>query len=469
MVSDTPGGGSSIPLAVRLVLPGFLVAFVGLHLLGPVSEPDTFWHLAAGDWLRHEWQFVVTADPWSADASRPWVLNQWLAELTMSLWQEWFGLAGIAWLRILLAMAATFAVWLTCRERASILVASLVSVVALVGMIGSFSARPQLASFVLTPIFVGAWLRTADDGRARWWLIAISWLWACLHGLWVIGPAIGLVTVIGMALDGKVGVRAAVRLLVIPIAAVGVAAMTPLGLSIFGNLEQVGSITGYISEWHPLSLSDPALVAALALVSLPVLENLRSRSSEPWVVVLLLGLSTALILLYARTVPVGAAIAAPLAAGALQRISKVPREARTLREITLTSTFLVGALTVAAVVAPAEASQPAGQPAALSRELASLPDGTRLCNDMTMGGWLIWAHPELKVGIDGRAELYSVSQLDAYGRFVAVQPGWTSYLRSVPCSYALFPETEPVVSALKEQQGWQVVATGDGAVLLRER
>ena len=51
-VAVAPGGSRpALPLLLRQVLPG-LVAFAILRMVQPVRDPDTFWHLAAGDRLR---------------------------------------------------------------------------------------------------------------------------------------------------------------------------------------------------------------------------------------------------------------------------------------------------------------------------------------------------------------------------------------------------------------------------------
>ena len=47
--------------------------------------------------------------------------------------------------------------------------------------------RPQVISYLLVAVTVGAWLRTRDDGRLRWWLVPLAWVWAMLHGMWPIG------------------------------------------------------------------------------------------------------------------------------------------------------------------------------------------------------------------------------------------------------------------------------------------
>ena len=38
----------------------------------------------------------------------------------------------------------------------------------------------------------------------RWWLVPLAWLWAMVHGMWPVGIIIGLVALVGIALDRAV-------------------------------------------------------------------------------------------------------------------------------------------------------------------------------------------------------------------------------------------------------------------------
>ena len=86
-----------LPLLLRQLLPGLVVFFTVLRMVRPVNDPDTFWHIAAGDRLRETWSFSGP-DPWSTMSTQPWRLHEWLPELLMSGVQQAFGLAGVSWL-----------------------------------------------------------------------------------------------------------------------------------------------------------------------------------------------------------------------------------------------------------------------------------------------------------------------------------------------------------------------------------
>jgi hypothetical protein len=128
---------------------------------------------------------------------------------------------------------------------------------------------------------------------------------------------------------------------------------------------------------------------------------------------------------------------------------------------------VVAALVLAAGLAPSRAGTPGRVPLGLDTSLDAIPTGTAVCNEYVLGGWLIWAHPNLRPTIDGRTEVYSVQHVAAYVDFVRASPGWESYVQATRCTYALLPEDAPVVEALTQRSDWSVVKTDSGRTLLR--
>ena len=120
--------------------------------------------------------------------------TQWLSEIVMARTEDWFGLAGVAWLSGLLQIALFLTLYVVCRDRAEPLVAAALTAIALLAMQNGLSMRPQVISYLLVAVVVGAWLRTARDGRVRWWLVPLVWVWAMLHGMWPVALVIGAVS-----------------------------------------------------------------------------------------------------------------------------------------------------------------------------------------------------------------------------------------------------------------------------------
>ncbi len=460
------GTRSALPLLLRQAMPGVVAAVFVIAAAKPVGDPDTFWHIAAGDHLRATWTFNGP-DPWSTMSSQPWRLHEWLPELAMSVMRQALGLPGVSWLLPLAAAAFALAAWRAVRSEASLLVSSIVMALTVLALGISLSLRPQMVSFTLAVITTHAWLGTARDGRARWWLIPLTWLWACCHGMWFVGPAVGAVSLLGILLDGRVRGRAWLRLAVVPVGSVVAAALTPVGPGLLLSPVAVREMTQFVEEWRSPSLTDLSFVSFLVLAGATMLVWSRARSRPGWTSLLLLATAAGFALAYARTIPVGAAVLAPVAAAALHAPTGLAREPMRRAEVALTLGLTVVALLIAAVLAPTRGAVPAWGPNDLDTAIAALPADTVVCNDYGSGGWLIYAHPNVRPAIDGRTEVYAVDYVRAYLGFATGSPGWQSYLGRTSCHWALLPTGLPVTEALTAQAGWKVADRGADYVLLR--
>lgn len=179
-------------------------------------------------------------------------------------------------------------------------------------------------SFILLLIVTSAWLRTTRDLRPRWWLIPVSWLWACSHGMWFSGIVVGAMVVVGLILDRRIRGAVALRPLAIPIASLLISGMTPAGPRLLLSPLRVAGVTQFITEWAPPSIHDLSPAATALMIAVVAITCARGHEVA-WTHIRLLLLATCWALLSARTVTLGAAIVAPLLAGALQSLLPGPR------------------------------------------------------------------------------------------------------------------------------------------------
>src|SRR4051794_21814348 len=71
-----------VPLALRLV-----------RTIGPVVDPDIWWHLAAGRWIL-EHRTVLTVDPFFTAGGREWLNYSWFIDVFLWLSYRTEELAG---------------------------------------------------------------------------------------------------------------------------------------------------------------------------------------------------------------------------------------------------------------------------------------------------------------------------------------------------------------------------------------
>ena len=189
----TPGFLSTTAVAIVLVL-----ALV--KGLSPFWEPDLWWQLRTGDRLRAG-AALVAPDPSAALAARDYTATQWLPEWVASWAHSWGGVGAVLWLRAVAVLVLTVLLYVLARRCAGRLPSAVVTGLALIAAGGGLNPRPQLVSFVLFAVTLHAWLGMLADRRPRWWLVPVFWVWACCHGLWPLGLALGAVLLAAVVAD----------------------------------------------------------------------------------------------------------------------------------------------------------------------------------------------------------------------------------------------------------------------------
>jgi hypothetical protein len=430
----------------------------------PIDDPDTWWHLRLGDDIWHTWNFTDPA-PWTRFATQDWVTTQWLPEVVASRVEHHFGLPGVVWLFCAGLLLMTAVLYLVCRREAKALAAAVTTLVAFQGMSATLTPRPQLVSFILLLIVTSAWLRTAQDLRPRWWLIPVSWLWACSHGMWFSGVVVGAVVVVGLILDRRIRGAVALKMLAVPVASLLVAAVTPAGPKLLLSPFAVGGITKYVTEWAPPSIHDLSPAVTAVMIGVVALTWLKGREIA-WTNIGLLLVATCWALLSARTVTLGAAMTAPLMAAALQSLLPSPAPRMSLREVAALGCSGVACLVAVTLLLPGSMGTPANVPNALNASLDRLPPQTVIFNAYELGGWLLWRHPTLEPVIDGRAEAFPKAHFETYVETSNVVTGWEGFLETTNSAHALVKEHSALATALDERLHWRSLGRADGYVLL---
>jgi hypothetical protein len=457
---------SAVPVAVLvpLVVLGALPVILLRFSTQPISDPDSLWHIVAGRRLWESWRFVGP-DHLGTFAQLPFVYHQWVPELAMAGMDAIGGLAGVAWLFQVMLLGFFLATYTLCRSQAGILAAVLASVATWVGAGGSLSPRPQVFGFILLALSLAAWLRTEKDERLRWWLLPLTFLWACVHGTWLYAVALAVVFSMGLLLDRRLRRGQISRVAIFVAGLVLVGLVTPVGPRLLLAPFAVAQVSPFIMEWRPTPITDPSAAATLLMGLVVMVVWLQGRQRVTWTHLLLWLFAMGSTLMYARTIAVGAILVAPLFAEALQRAlpdRAVPR--RTERRVLVVSSLV--SLMLAAVLVPATASAPGKVPAGLDAYLAGLPQGTVVWNVDALGGWLMYQYPNVRPTMDTRAEVYGPQYVGAYVRAISGFPGWQETVSKTGARYAIVTQDGPLQAGLVEGEGWREVARAEKYVLL---
>lgn len=441
-----------------------------------VSDPSPWLHLKIGQFLLDGQRFG-SPDPWSAFAAGDYIPTQWLPSMVTALMYDQWGLPAVAWVRAASVLVLFVGlVWLA-RLVARPSVALLVAGAALVGAWPSLTERPQVAGFVLLLPVIGAWWQTGIDGRPRWWLIPLTWLAASTHGVWATGVVIGALVVAGLIVDHRREPPRRAGLPVLVFGCAAAAAATPLGPGLVVTPFTVGgNARQFVEEWFASSVRTPSVALTLLGLAVVLVVWITTEQRPPWWKIFLLLAAIGLTLLMRRTVAIGAFLAVPLLAEAIEtalaertngRIA--PRPRLRVGEVGAWVAATAAAMLVAVPLATARAQKPTFVPSQLQPALLSLPAGTQIVGQGDITGWLLFAAPSLRPVFDLRVESYSPQHVRRYIAAYGAEPGWDDFISDTKASAALLPVDAPLTAALTEQLNWRVMGTDAGYVLLAQR
>ena len=434
---------------VGLAVP-FAAAIIAARL--PVRDNSYLWHVRAGT-VQIDQNVVLTTDPFSFTAGgQSWRTQSWLADLLYGWGDRLWGLDLVA--PIVLIGAVLLVATIAVRAYQSVgspLVAALGTVWILWLTIGYFTPRPVLLSLAL----LGLFLLVADWEKLRWALPLLMWIWASVHGGFVIGLGY-------LVLDGF---RRRDRTRVWDIAgATLITLFTAHGWGVWETILQFarsGEALDLIVEWLPPNFASvehfPFALGILVLLLGAMKGRIQPR--DLWVV--------GPFLLFAftanRAVPLSSLVLVPFF---LQSLMGRPRDIRPRATISETrlNAILLGAVLVIPLLVPLGGG--------LDRELFAVEAISHLApgrafHDDAVGGYLIYAEwPERQVYIDDRAELYG----DAFVEFVssrAGQNGWEAVFDRYEIRQALLKVGDPLVQILAVG-GWQERFRDERFVVLSE-
>lgn len=443
-------------LAFACFFLGFFLAIPLILRTQPFNDPGALWHIKVGDWIIEHESFPHT-DPftWSY-AEKPWIPQQWGAELLMS-WVHRFG-GFDSMLTAMSALLAVMAAGIAVRFLDGGLHWMPVSAIVAMGMAVAgfhFYLRPHLASIVLLAA-VTMWLVDFDRGRIGvvrlLWLVPLCAVWTNLHGGVLGGIFTFAVAVVGWTTTRAISVKKSGLLTLILIACLAATLLNPFGMEMHRTWWRIiGSrvLKEHISEHQPLSIAQThgQVVVAFGLFYAAMLAGVfPKRPRVTWLIPLVwFGLSLTSI----RHGPLFCVTALVALADLLPEtvwIRLLKRYGDTFvieRAMTPASIGWRGFGVVAAAVLAAVGLQTAHIPIPIigygwagfdpkmvpveliepMRQYArTKPVGFPVFNDVNLGGFLIYFTPSLKVFMDDRCELYGDDGILSYVEMANFHP-----------------------------------------------
>lgn len=472
------------------VIALFILIFIAT--LRPAGDPDFWWHLRTGE-LILDTGAIPHADPFSYTASgQEWITHEWLSETVMYLLYDRLGMIPLIIFFSLIITAAYGFAYLRTRDQAKPYVAGFVLVVSAVASAPLWGVRPQMISLLLTSVFLYL-LDCYEKNQKIAFLVPLpllSMLWVNLHGGFIIG--IGIVGVYWLGFMAKILFRGKGKAKgdprawkpVLTLAAVVVLCL--LASLINPNHYKIlvypfqtlfdPAMQQYLVEWYSPDFHNIIWVPFAVLVLALVAAGMTGKSQ--------VSISSALLVIIfgfaafrsVRHIPLFAITAAPVLAGQIAEIFKIPKSNNTgsnvSRGMNIGIVLLLAAYTALIVHQLPEKQQVKEAETfpklAAQWLLKNQPQGN-LFNSYTWGGYLIWSlYPDYPVFIDGRADVYGADFINRYATIHQAKSGWEEELDKTGAQLVLIEKDSILAQALRQLDKWDILYEDDLSVIFQE-
>lgn len=427
-----------------------LVPFIAIavNAFERISDNSYLWHVRAGT-LQIDTGAVLTADPFSFTMNgEPWLTQSWLVELLYGWLETTFGITFTGHMVLVTSGITMVGLGLLAFKYSKSVPATSIVLILSTIMLGSFLVpRPVLFSYPLFVLVILAW----ENRRLRWSVPFLFWLWAAIHGSFIIGLAYVVLRTIQ-----KREWKAIVVVFVSGLTTL----MTAHGLGVLEMLWSFAEARQYlslISEWRTpnfLSIDMAPLLIGICLIVYGASKG-RIRSTALWIFVPFLFLAVSA----ERSVGSAWIALVPLVSMSLEGMS--------VRRVRGFPTPIAVVFAVVILVLPflfAEATVVDDEKFPVEA-VEALKD-VRTFHDDYVGGYLIWsAGPQTQVYIDDRAELYQ-ERTEEFVNLRAARADWQEPFAEDGIEQVLLRPDDPLVRLL-EAEGWSESYGDEAYVILR--
>jgi hypothetical protein len=449
-----------------LLFAGAAIAGVAA-LLGVNFDTDTFFYLAAGDWVLANGA-LPGADPLAyASVDDRWLLHFPLCQVGFAAIVRAVDLGGLAAVGAALATLALVAWWWPLgRDRQARVLAAAPLALAVAFEPTFFAVRGQLVGHLLLGLALPSMLRLRDgDNPPAWFPLVVAALWVNSHPSFLLLLALPALFLLTDLLSTPVPGSARATLRFVGLAALG-ACLTPYGPLL--PLDHLALFTHFgarfIDLFQPADLGSPAwlaLFAGLAAAAAWRASADDERSASDALALLVL---TALALYSRRYVYLPL-----LFVSVLLRTRALPGLVVPGARATRVATTLVALALFAGATLTERRELLSRVPAAGARAIEATGRVGPVLNPYPWGGYLEWRwRGERPVFIDERNNLFAPEVLHDYLRLKYAAPGFEEILDVYAFDVVLWPVDRPLDRALSGAAGWtQAYRDAQSVVYLR--
>lgn len=466
-------------------------------------DSDTGWHIRTGESILATGS-LPRVDPYSwSKPGETWFAWEWGADVLMGWLHRSDGLAGVAWLYLILIAACT---WLWFRLHwvagGDFLLACLMASPMLSTVNLHWLARPHVVGWVMLLVSL-LWLDRLPSGAG--WREGVRGgvmgaLWANLHASFFLLPVMAaayasahILRPVLWPLKAPPEHARAIGYLAVAGGAAAGTLVNPYGWNLHQHVAQYlvnSELLKQIGEFQTFNFHSEGALQILMTVALAGVGAVLALGQRNVAHFLLLAGVMAMALRSARALPL-LALLLPLAGGAIatalrdgsglrpalaKRLHKGMRYSGNLRLMDAGFSGLAWAPVLALgawglLHMPALAARTGFPPeefpvAAAARTVAELPSDARILAPDKFGGYLIYRFAgQHKVFFDGRSDYYGLAFMRHYSELVQARPGAERHIERFGFTHALLPPNYSLL-ALLPRMGWREMYRDSTAVLL---
>ena len=492
---------------IRFLLPRieyilFAAIFWGIAASGPRIlnfDGDLPRHLLNGNLILQTRQVSVIDIYSFRTVGLPSIPHEWLSQVIFALVYNWLGLNGIVLLTALIIMLVWMIVFREANTRSNSLFASLFLTALTMGATQiHVLPRPHIFTYLLTAIWIHL-LEHTDNKKlhVKWILPLLMLLWVNLHGMFVIGIAIGGIYIAGDVLDHPtkdwLQTEKGRTLMISGVLTLLATLFSPSGIHIWEAIVSLGSnsyITSKIPEYQSANFHMPETWPYILIILLAIIGFARTNTKVSWTHILLIATFTGISLYTSRMIPLFAVIAAPIAAKTMANwINQDYPQSRFLRieeNISRTNLSSNGMIWIFVVILSAGILLNSGKtidpenrgnvfdnrffPVEAVTWLQQHPQNGHMFNEFDWGGYLLlklW--PEHQIFMDGHTHIYGEELTKEYERVITMAPDWEDIFAKYDITWVIMRKNAPLVNALSTSEDWEILYQDDTAVILTHR
>jgi hypothetical protein len=478
------------------LLASLLFTPLSVKLLG---DAGIGWHIRTGQEILAT-HSIPRVDPFSAQIQKPWIAWEWLYDIIVGRLELSTGLNGVVWFTAVVIAAVFAALFrLLVRRGTDVLVALLLTLLALSASTIHFLARPHVLSW----LFVLIWLWILDSrelavehsNRRLWLLPALMLIWANAHGGFLLGFVLLGIFWLGSLWTWlrlkesrieeslqKIAAGKRVRqLTLVGLVSAFASLVNPYGWRLHAHIYSYLSNRFYmdhIDEFQSPNFHGIAQRCFLVLL-LVTIAALACRGNRLRLSQILLALFAVYAALYSsRHIPtssillaaiVGSLISLPVTMGFVQRMGVMDstRRGHLWPVVATVATLLIalsGGRVGAASLMDAHFDARRMPVDAVGFVAQSGVRGPVLSPD-SWGGYLIYRlYPRNKVVIDDRHDFYGEPFLRSYLTMMHVEPGWEDFFKW-RSSCLVLPRTAALSAVLSKMPEWKPVYSDEVAIV----